>query len=339
MRRSPRPSLPALAALLAVAAAACTPPAYAPHDAGSGPGAWSTVRPLDQRRFEAAAATLGGKVYFFGGISDLCPDGAPACTVDRVDVYDPASDSWSPAPPLPAGAPRHHLALAVVGGTWDLVGGFVGILGSAQPFTPVAATFAFDGSAWTRRADAPAARGAATAQAIGGLVYVAGGGTGEPSALATLAVYDPVADRWDALAPMPTAREHVASCVLDGEMVVIGGWHDGQSVTDAVEAYDPVRARWRALAPLPTARGGLGAAIAGGVCYAAGGEEWSGPDPGTFADVQGLASVDGQWGDFAPLVHARHGVGVTALDGIVYVIGGGPSRGNSYTNEVDSFSP
>jgi N-acetylneuraminic acid mutarotase len=326
-----------VAPLIAVAVAACHPPS--PHVPGYGPGTWTLIRPLDQERFEAAAASLHGKVYILGGISDLCPDGSAACTLDRVDAYDPATGTWSAAPPLPPGAPHHHLALAVVGDTVYVLGGFVGILGTAQPFTPLAATWAFDGTSWSRRADAPFARGAATAQAIDGKIYVAGGGTAEPSALPRFDVYDPALDHWTSLPAMPTAREHLASCVLDGELLAIGGWRNDKSVVATVEAYDPGRNAWQTLAPLATARGGLGAAVSGGVCFAIGGEEWSGPDPGTFADVQGLASTDGAWSDFVPLVHARHGVGVATLDGAVYVIGGGPSRGNSYTGEVDAFTP
>jgi N-acetylneuraminic acid mutarotase len=324
--------------LVAIVLIACHS-TYAPHDAGNGPGNWTEVRPLDQERFEAAAATIGGKLYFFGGISDLCSDGSVACTVDRVDVYDPIAGTWSTAPALPPTAPRHHLALAVVNDTIYVVGGFVGIIGTAQPFTPIATTWSFDGVTWTERAASPMARGAATAQTIDGKIYVAGGGITEPSALALLAVYDPAVDQWSMLSPMPTAREHVASCVLDGQLVVVGGWRNDKTVVSAVEAYDPTDDTWHALSPLPTARGGLGAALDGGTCFAIGGEEWSGPDPGTFADVQGLASLDGQWTDFAPLPHARHGIGVATIGASVYVVGGGPSRANSYTNEVDAFQP
>jgi N-acetylneuraminic acid mutarotase len=325
-----------LACALALASCQANQP---PHDAGNGPGTWTEVRPVDQRRFEAAAATIGGKLYFFGGISDLCTDGSPACVVDRVDAYDPATQTWTPAPPLPAGAPHHHLSLAVVNDVVYVVGGFVGILGTPQTFTPVAKAWAFDGTQWTARADAPMARGAATAQVIDGKIYVAGGGVAEPSALALLTTYDPTLDEWSTLAPMPTAREHLASCVLGGQFVAIGGWRNDRTVVSTVEAYDPATDHWTSLQPIPTARGGLGGAVLDGTCYAIGGEQWSGPDPGTFADVQGLDALDGTWQSFAPLVHARHGIGTAALAGALYVVGGGPSRGNSYSNEVAVFEP
>jgi len=308
------------------------------HDPGNGPGSWTLRHPLDQARFEAAAVTLGGKVYFFGGISDVCSDQSAACTVDRVDVYDPVTDAWSPAPPLPAAAPRHHLSLAVAGNSIYVVGGFTGIIGGTVNFTPLASTFAFDGANWTRLADSPVARGAATAQTIGGKIYVAGGGVSEPNALALTTVYDPALDRWSTLAPMPTPREHVASCVLGGQFVVIGGWRSDQSVVSAVEAYDPFSDSWRKLAPMRTARGGLGAAVLDSTCYAVGGEDWVSDGPGTFADVEGLSTLDGAWSNFAPLTHARHGIGVAVVGHQLFVIGGGPMRANSYTQEVDAFA-
>jgi N-acetylneuraminic acid mutarotase len=309
------------------------------HVPGNGPGMWTQVLSLDEERFEAPAIAYAGNAYYLGGITDVCPDASAACTVDRVDVYDPQANTWTASPPLPAGAPRHHMALATVNDVIYVVGGFVGILGTAQTFTPIAETWAFDGTSWTQLADSPMARGACTAQQIGGKIYVAGGGITEPSALDMLTVFDPAANTWQILPPMPTAREHVASCVIDGQFVVIGGWLADRGVTPNVEAYDPVAGTWSTLAPLAAARGGLGAAIVDGTCYAIGGEEWAGPDPGTFADVQGLASLTDRWADFAPLSKARHGIGVTAVGGAIEVIGGGPVRGNSYTTEVDQFAP
>jgi N-acetylneuraminic acid mutarotase len=313
-----------------VGATACT--SHGGHNIGS----WVEIAPLDEARFEGPAIALRGKVYYFGGITDECPAGT--CTVERVDVYDPATATWSATTPLPAGAPRHHISLAVVDQLIYVVGGFDGILGTAYPFTPFASTWSFDGTTWMRLADSPMARGAATAQVIDGKIYVAGGGITEPSALDMLTVYDPATNAWQTLAPMPTAREHVASCVLDGKLVVIGGWLADKGVSAKVEAYDPASDAWSTLDPLPTARGGLGAVVVGGECYAIGGEEWAGPDPGTFALVDGLVP-QGAWTSFAPLPHARHGMGIAEVGGAIFAIGGGPTRGNSYTTEADRFTP
>lgn len=302
---------------------------------------WSSVRPLPAERFEAGAVALGARIWFFGGITDLCPSADAACTSTEVDVYDPASDSWDAGPPLPDGAPRHHLALTVLDGRVYLVGGFTGILGTADPFVPVGTTWSFDGSGWTRLADQPAPRGSATAQAIGGRIYVAGGGTNEPDARADLSIYDPVTDSWQAGAPMPTAREHVASCALGGQLLVVGGWlaSSNKPAVTTAESYDPGSDSWTTLPSMPTARGGLGAVVVDGRCYVVGGEDWSTPGNDTFAANEAYNPATSRWSSHEPLPLPRHGLGLATLDRRIYAVGGGPLKGNSYTNRVDVYRP
>jgi hypothetical protein len=240
---------------------------------------------------------------------------------------------------LPPAAPRHHLAVAVLQDRVYVLGGFVGLLDDVHAFGPVATTFAFDGTSWQQLADQPLARGAATAQAIGGTIYVAGGGTQEPDARADLYAYDTAADRWSARAPMPTAREHLASCLLGQEMLAIGGWNSQKQTLDSAELYDSVADAWQALPALPTPRGGLGATVIGNVCYAIGGEQWVGPLPGTFSQNEGFDATQGSWTSFAPMPTRRHGLGLTALGAEIYSVAGGPVRGNSYSSVVELFAP
>jgi N-acetylneuraminic acid mutarotase len=308
-------------------------------DAGAADGgAWRAGPPLPVARFEGAGAAAGGRVYFIGGITGVFGDQSSARESDRVDVFDPSAQAWSSGPALPAGGPRHHLAVTVLDDKIYVLGGFNGILGGTQVFVPNPQSWVLDGGSWRRLADQPIARGAATAQAIGGRIYVAGGGRAEPDALADLYMYDPAVDRWAVRAPMPIAREHLASCALDGQMLVVGGWFsDVRQVLPSAQAYDPGADSWSVTADMPTARGGLGAAVVGDECFAVGGEEWHGPDPGTFTVVEGWHA--GAWERRPPMATPRHGLGVAALDGAIYAVGGGPVRGNSYTDVVEIFTP
>jgi N-acetylneuraminic acid mutarotase len=294
---------------------------------------------LPTARFEGYAATVGGRIYYLGGIADVCVDLGRACESDRVDVFDASTGGWTPAPPLPAAAPRHHLAVAVLADRIYVLGGFTGILGGSSNFGPVGTTFVFDGAVWQQLADQPIARGAATAQAIGGVIYVAGGGRREPDALPDVYAYDPATDRWTARSPMPTAREHLASCLVAGQMLAVGGWDSQKQTLAAAELYDPVTDRWQAVAPLPTPRGGLGAATIDSVCYAIGGEQWVGPYPGTFANNEGFDMAVGGWASFAPMPSRRHGLGLTALASSLYAVAGGPVSGQSATSVVEQFVP
>jgi hypothetical protein len=340
VQRTPAPSGRLGVACLTAALAACaSPPPAASLDPPAGPGSWGSVPSLPTARFEGYAATVNGRIYYLGGIADACFDLASACESDRVDVFDPSTGLWTAAPPLPAAAPRHHLAVAVLADRIYVLGGFRGILDSSSNFGPVATTFVFDGSVWQQLADQPIARGAATAQAIGGVIYVAGGGRHEPDALADVYAYDPATDHWTARSAMPTAREHLASCVVTGQMLVVGGWDSQKRTLAAVEVYDPPSDRWQAVAPLPTPRGGLGAATIDDVCYAIGGEQWVGPYPGTFANNEGFDVTLGSWASFAPMPTRRHGFGLTALASALYAVAGGPVSGQSATSVVEQFHP
>jgi N-acetylneuraminic acid mutarotase len=296
------------------------------------PGHWHLARPLPEPRFEASAATVGGRIYYLGGIDLATGDR----DTDRVDIYDPATDSWAPGPALPADGGKNHLATAVVGDTLYVLGGFNvdavgGLHGNAR-------TWALDAAGWHSRADQPIARGGATAELIGERIFVAGGGPNELQSVTDLWAYDPRTDSWSTQAAMPTARQHVASCLFQDLMLVAGGWvGTDKQVLGAAELYDPTADQWTTLPDLPTARGGLAAATVGGICYVIGGERWHDALPDTFRANEGW---DGHsWRQFAPMPTARHGLGLAQLAGSLFAIGGGPSRGNSYTTVVEVFTP
>ena len=323
--------------------AACT--TAATDGAPAPPGSWANGPALPVARFEAYAAALDGRVYFIGGITGELGDIATAQPSRRVDVLDPVTRTWTSAPELPADAPKHHLTVAVTSDRVLVLGGFDGILGQRQnePFRPIAVAYAFDGVTWKRLAAPPLARGAATAQVIGGKVYVTGGAPTEGQApYAQLDVYDIASDHWSTGAPMPTAREHVASCALDGRMIVLGGWVSvgGADVAQtAAESYDPELDRWSVLPPMGTARGGLSAIAQGSTCHVVGGEDWALPLPGTFGTHEVFDARSGTWALAAPMPTARHGFGLAWLGDRLFAVGGGPSQGNSYSVVVEVFTP
>jgi N-acetylneuraminic acid mutarotase len=304
-------------------------------------GRWSMRHALPAPRFEGYAAALGNRVYYLGGIGGFGTDPRDATVSAEVDVYDVQHDSWSVAVPLPDGGPRHHLIVAATGGAIYVLGGFIGILNGmpGEPFVAVGQSWRFDGAQWTRLADPPVARGAATAQAIGGKIYVVGGGPDDTQVVTDLSIYDPARDSWSAGAPLPTPRQHLASCAVDGKMIVVGGWSGPNKTSSAAaERYDPARDAWETLPPLPTARGGLGANAIGEVCYAIGGEQWDGGED-AFPLDEGFDARSGRWRTLAPMAQRRHGIGVAQVGGALYVVGGGPTRGNSYTDAVERFQP
>ena len=82
---------------------------------------WSAVAPLPTPRSDLAAATVGGKIYVFGGCR-----GAISVLAD-VDVYDPVTNTWSSAPTDLPTARAAMYAVARKGNEVYVIGGWDGI--------------------------------------------------------------------------------------------------------------------------------------------------------------------------------------------------------------------
>ncbi len=326
-----------LALVAALSLGACGNGSGANSDAGSPrSGAWRTLGQAPTARYQGSAVVRRGVVYYMGGLL-LAPNGLQE-TSSAVDIFDPVAGTWTAGPALPDAAPKHHLAVAVQDDVIYLLGGYVG--SSSDPAGPVAVTacFALDDAGWQEIHSAPMARQGATAQSIGGRIYVAGGGTDETTAVASLFVYDPAGDSWTAGTAMPTARSHVASCAVAGRMIVGGGFAGETPATLAtVEELDPATGAWTSLPDLPTPRGALGAASLGTACIFVGGFRW-GP-PLAFATTERFDATTLAWSEVAPMAQARHSMGVTALGGAIYAIDGSPVPFAGYSDLVEEFRP
>jgi N-acetylneuraminic acid mutarotase len=143
---------------------------------------WSTLAPMPTARQEISVSVLDGKVFAIAGYD------ANGQSTATVEVYDPRTNRWQKAAPLPIAT--NHNAAATVN---DRIYAF----GGTSP-----RAFAYDAGreAWTEVASMRYSHGGTPAVAvIGGRIYVAGG-TGSDMVGQELEVYDPRADKWQASA-------------------------------------------------------------------------------------------------------------------------------------------
>ena len=267
-------------------------------------------------RQELATAVLDGKVYVLGGYDENRRSTA------TVEVYNPATDTWSFARSLPFAV--NHNAAAVAAGRLYSFGAGAG------------ETFIYDanGNSWSARASSHFvhARTAAVG-VINDKIYVAGG-TGTPSER-ELEVYDPVANTWTVRAPMSVARNHCAGGAINGKFYVVGG-RPGDFSLNALEVYDPQTNTWSDRAPMPTARSGIAAAVVNDELWVFGGE-----DPGGFLlnrEVEAYNPVTNTWRQLPNMPHARHGIWASVIGNKVYLPGGASSAGYAATNTNQIFT-
>lgn len=128
---------------------------------------WVTVAPLPRPRSGHGAATIGGKIYVFGGFDDA---GLP---MNDVDVYNPQTDMWSTAPTDMPTARGGLYAVASKGGTVYVIGGWDGDFNNNGLATNEAYKVSQD--SWTMKPPMPTPRAEHGAVGHGGRIYVVGG--------------------------------------------------------------------------------------------------------------------------------------------------------------------
>lgn len=226
---------------------------------------WTAKTPMPSARVEAAAGVIDGKLYVAGGAIQV---GSNVQTTNILEVYDPATDTWSSKVPMPTG--REALAGAVIDGKLYVVGG-----SPSRAFAPTNILEVYDPATdtWSVKAPMPTSRGYHKVKAINGKLYAIGGRDLNGIALLNnLEVYDPVTNTWETKSPMPTRRDIFGSGVINGRLYAVGGEpNSNPTQTSANESYDPATDTWRTEPPMLTARWGTGVEVINNILYAVGG--------------------------------------------------------------------
>jgi glucose/arabinose dehydrogenase len=297
-------------------------------------GCWSTRAALPIDLSDAGGAALGGNLYVVGGKS-------AGGHRTSVYTYNPATDSWNTAADLP-GVGIENPAVAVQDGKVYVFGGstaaFSGAVSTAAVFDPKSGS-------WSSLPEMPTPRAGATAESLGGKIYVAGGLGADGASLDTVEVFDPAAGAdggWSSVTPMSSRRDNAGSAVLDGKLYVFGGRirdSDGTTVDGALkttEMYDPGTDTWVPRAPMLTGRRSV---VVGELEHRA---QVMGGENGTadaLAENQEYDPVTDSWRTLTPMRTPRHGAAGGTIGSVVYVAGGGPHAGSSFsaTNEAFAF--
>jgi YVTN family beta-propeller protein len=221
-----------------------------------------TIGRLPSARHDTAAASLGGRVYVFGG-----GDGTSQLA-DIVRV-DPHSGASSVVGRLPAAS--SDSSAGSIGGTAYIVGGYTGArwLDTIVAWRP--------GKPARVVAHLPFGVRYAAVAADGSRLLIAGGSLANGSAGTAVLEYVPGSHRVLRLGQLPAPTTHAAAASVGGIAYVVGGRGASLgSVTSRIVAIDPGARRIRTAGQLGTARSDLAAAVVNGRIVLAGGEAKSG---------------------------------------------------------------
>jgi N-acetylneuraminic acid mutarotase len=298
--------------------------------------------------FAATVASPDGRVFVISGFSDY---GRPRWLTNAVRVYDPKTDEWAMASPIPT--PRASPGAAVG------QDGKISVVGGADPDSKNTVLEAYDPKAdsWARCQPLPTKRDdglcAVAAKGADGRVriYAIGGrdSANAGNGLSTVDAYDPDADTWSARTPMPTPRHALAATLgPDGRIYAVGGTNDRAFATDVLEIYDPVSDAWTRAAPMPygqeCAAATFTSGLAGEVLVLGGWDTRHEPIHSAMA----YSPRTDTWRSLPGVPSARAGAGAVTFEGAggyirVYLFGGTcwslSTRDHGHQDVVEEFSP
>jgi len=141
--------------------------------------------------------------------------GVPWERKQRVDIYDPATDSWSSGSPSP---------VAISAGAACAVGTQIYVFGEEGEKGAFAYAFDTSSDRWSNIAQ-PLPRNGQACLTAGEKIYVAGG---RSAAMGNVDVdevelYIPASDSWQAVAVMPNPRHWLGATSVDDDLVFVGG--------------------------------------------------------------------------------------------------------------------
>jgi N-acetylneuraminic acid mutarotase len=176
---------------------------------------------------------------------------------------------------------------------------------------------------WVARAPMPLPRREFATAAVGGKIYVLGGGDTQapvsPSpSTTTVQVYDPATDTWATAASMPVAARNHAATVVNGKIYVTGGESDVAPGLKTLQVYDPTTGLWSLKADMPYELRGNASAAVGGLVYVFGGD-------GLGFDTSNALSYDpasNSWSSHAPMLRTGRDMAAITVDGKPLVLGG-----------------
>ena len=180
---------------------------------------WQSIAPNADKRIPGSGIAYDGKIYIIGGIHNIIFD-----LSDRIDVYDPKTDSWSQKKSMP----EVRLGICtivddkvlVIGG-WQPVPGHRRVQTSqrVQVYDPAT-------EKWENKCDLPFGL-VGSAVTLGSKVYVMGCGTGEipgqTKDLTTVLMYNPSTDMWQTTTDLPRLAVGAGFTVLDESIYMVGG--------------------------------------------------------------------------------------------------------------------
>ena len=195
---------------------------------------WTQKQDMPVSRINFRLGVVGGKVYLFGGTTGF-GDGHEE-RMDRVDIYDPATDTWMKGPKMPTR--RDPMAVAVASDRLYVIGGRGWPkAGNGGPLLTVIEEYNPRKGQWQKKNDMLDVNQAFSTVVVKDHIYLIGG-FAHAQFIATVDVYNPQKDAWRDISKLPAHMMPYGAAAVNGKIYVFAGYNREEGFIPDVVVFD-----------------------------------------------------------------------------------------------------
>ena len=192
---------------------------------------WTEKKDMPVSRVHPAIGVVEEKIYIIGGSTGWGPEHVRR--MDRVDIYDPATDTWEQGAKMPT--PRDPYLGGVVNNRIYVISGYGFPAGQVVPvieeYDPISRQ-------WRKMKDMLQVKSSFRTVVVKDEIYVIGGINGLNQYLATVDVYHPHTETWSDIPAMPRPIYPQGAATVNGKIYIFGGVGAGRQFFSDVLVFN-----------------------------------------------------------------------------------------------------
>jgi N-acetylneuraminic acid mutarotase len=197
---------------------------------------WEQKASFNHAHGQPAVIEIGGKIYLLDGGDPV----TGSYDYGKLEMYDPAADTWTDKADMTRGKAGNFGALAANGKIYALGGE------GPNPgrWSPEIYEYDPSSNSWSQKNNWSSPKRDFGYAELDSKIYIAGGQPNYSSCSSKFELYDPVADSWSELASLPTTMTVCPLAPVNDKIYMIGGRTGNNTITDWVYEYDPYGNTW-----------------------------------------------------------------------------------------------
>lgn len=196
---------------------------------------WTQKKDMPISRLYFGIAVVAGKVYLIGGNEGLGLE-AHEQRMDRVDIYNPTTNTWAKGPKIPTR--RSYMRAEVVSDHIYVIGGSGWPVAGWGPFLPRIEEYDPISRQWRKKQDMLDLRTSFGTVVVEDDIYLIGGRDESRRYLATVDMYHPRTEAWRNIPALPMPTYIIDAATVNGKIYVVGGFKEGFQFVPDVVAFD-----------------------------------------------------------------------------------------------------